>query len=288
MKKGKIGVQMMMLKPQVAEHGMYEVLKKLHEMGFHYVEVSQLVMDEDAVSQMKRACDEFGMEISSLSCSLCRFEGAISSLPVDTLENDFDKIVSDCKKLNCSILRIGMIQFSYTDSPEHVIEMAKMFDGYAQRLHEHGIDLYYHAHNFEFAKYQGKPLLTHMMEQTQYLGFELDSHWMWRGGVDPVKYLHSFKGRVRMQHLKDYKIELPDLSKPLDDPSAFMHIFGDVEHFTEVGEGMLDMPAIIQAGLESGSEYFMIEQDNTYGRDVYESLAISRDNLIKMGYGDWM
>ena len=72
MKKGKIGVQMMMLKPQVAEHGMYEVLKKLHEMGFHYVEVSQLVMDEDAVSQMKRACDEFGMEISSLSCSLRR------------------------------------------------------------------------------------------------------------------------------------------------------------------------------------------------------------------------
>lgn len=282
MKKGKIGVQMMMVKPQVEQYGMYEVLKKLHEMGFHYVEVSQLVMDEDAVSQMKRACEDFGMEISSLSCSLRPFEGSISKLPVDTLENDFDKIVSDCKTLNCTILRIGMMQFSYADSPEHMIEMAKLFDDYARRLHEHGIDLYYHAHNFEFTKYQGKPLLTHMMEQTKYLGFELDSHWMWRGGVDPVAYLRSFKDRVRMQHLKDYKVVLPDVNQ------FDAHVFGDVEHFAEVGEGMLDMPAIIEAGLESGSEYFMIEQDETYGRDVYESLAISRDNLIKMGYGDWM
>lgn len=31
---------MMMVKPQVEQYGMYEVLKKLHEMGFHYVEVS--------------------------------------------------------------------------------------------------------------------------------------------------------------------------------------------------------------------------------------------------------
>ena len=28
-------------------------------------------------------------------------------------------------------------------------------------------------------------------------------------------------------------------------------------------------------------------QDDTYGRDPFESLKISRDNLIKMGYADW-
>ena len=43
----------------------------------------------------------------------------------------------------------------------------------------------------------------------------------------------------------------------------------------------------IQAGLEGGSEYFLIEQDDTYGRDPFDSLRISRDNLIAMGYGDW-
>lgn len=43
----------------------------------------------------------------------------------------------------------------------------------------------------------------------------------------------------------------------------------------------------IEAGLAGGSEYFLIEQDDTYGRDPFESLKISRDNLIKLGFADW-
>lgn len=31
---------------------------------------------------------------------------------------------------------------------------------------------------------------------------------MWHGGVDPVSYIRSFKGRVRLLHLKDYRIGL--------------------------------------------------------------------------------
>lgn len=33
--------------------------------------------------------------------------------------------------------------------------------------------------------------------------------------------------------------------------------------------------------------YFLIEQDDTYGRDPYESLKISHDNLVRMGCADW-
>lgn len=67
---------------------------------------------------------------------------------------------------------------------------------------------------------------------------------MWRGGVDPVSYIRSFQGRVRLLHLKDYRIGL--VSDPTHMPSD---IFGPLEEFAEVGEGCLDMPAIIQAGL---------------------------------------
>ena len=41
------------------------------------------------------------------------------------------------------------------------------------------------------------------------------------------------------------------------------------------------------AGLAGGSEYFLVEQDDTYGRDPFESLKISHDNLVKLGYGEW-
>ena len=45
--------------------------------------------------------------------------------------------------------------------------------------------------------------------------------------------------------------------------------------------------ACIEAGLAGGSEYFLVEQDITYGRDPFECLKTSHDNLVKMGYGDW-
>lgn len=284
MKKGKIGVQMMMLKAEIEQNGIYSVMERLTDMGFHAVEVSQIPMTEDTIAQMQKAQRDFGMEISAMSCGMEDLTPTMK-YPGDTLKNDFEKIVADCKAVGCSILRIGMLPMTYAGTPEKMLDMCVQLDEYAQRLSAYDIDLYYHAHTFEFYRWEGKPILTHMKERTTYLGFELDSHWMWRGGVDPVAYLRSFAGRVRLQHLKDYRIGLvpSDLGKiGLD-----YDVFGALEQFAEVGEGCLDMPAIIEAGLESGSEYFMIEQDRTYGRDVYESLAISRANLVRMGYEGW-
>ena len=64
-------------------------------------------------------------------------------------------------------------------------------------------------------------------------------------------------------------------------------MFGSIEHFAEVGEGVLDFPAIIHAGLDAGIRYFLLEQDETYGKSAFDSLKLSRDNLIKMGFADW-
>ena len=71
------------------------------------------------------------------------------------------------------------------------------------------------------------------------------------------------------------------------DPKTFMQSFTSNVQFAEVGEGSLPVKECIEAGLAGGSEYFLIEQDDTYGRDPFESLKISRDNLIALGYEDW-
>jgi sugar phosphate isomerase/epimerase len=113
-------------------------------------------------------------------------------------------------------------------------------------------------------------------------------HWIQRGGMDPVEVIKSFDERVTLLHLKDYrigKLEI-DFSKGFD-MKEFMAKFTGVVEFAEVGEGNLDMLGIIKAGLESGSKYFLIEQDDQYGKDPFDCLKTSRDNLIKMGYEDW-
>lgn len=44
---------------------------------------------------------------------------------------------------------------------------------------------------------------------------------------------------------------------------------------------------IIEVGLESGSEYFFVEQDELYGADPYGCLVTSRDHLLELGYKRW-
>ncbi len=56
--------------------------------------------------------------------------------------------------------------------------------------------------------------------------------------------------------------------------------------FAEVGEGALDFVSIIDACENSEVQYMPIEQDMTYGRDPYESLEISKSNLVAMGHAD--
>ena len=102
-----------------------------------------------------------------------------------------------------------------------------------------------------------------------------------------MEFVKKYAGRIRLLHLKDYRISEVKLPEGKFDPKTFMQSFTSNVQFAEVGEGSLPVKECIEAGLAGGSEYFLIEQDDTYGRDPFESLKISRDNLIALGYEDW-
>lgn len=285
MSKGKIGVQLNTLRNEISRIGLYEALKQMRALGFSAVEVSWLPMTPENIAQLQKAVADFGLEVAALGCGLQDISPEIK-YPGDTLQNNFDKIVEDCKTIGCRIVRIGSMPLAYCASPEKMLECGDIMEGYAARLAEHGIELHFHGHSFEFYRFNGEPIMTHIRNRTKHLKFELDSHWMWRGGVDPVKYLPEFTGRVSILFLKDYKIGLLDTSIKWKLGEEH-NMFGSIEQFAEVGEGVLDFPAIIQAGLETNVRYFLLEQDETYGKSAFDSLKISRDNLIKMGFGDW-
>lgn len=284
MKKGLIGIQMSTIKDKIGELGAYGTLKACAELGYHCVEVSQVPMTPENVEGMKKACDEFGIKIAACSAAL---EPMAPGMPGEFLTTDFDKIVADCKALNCDMLRIGMLPLTCMGSREKALEFVKKADEMALKLKEQGIDLYYHNHHVEFVKYDGQYLLDIIKDTTQHMGFELDIHWIQRGGENPVEYVKKYAGRIRLLHLKDYRIGEVKMPDGAFDPKVFMEAFSNIVEFAEVGEGNLPIRECIEAGLEGGSEYFLIEQDTTYGRDPFESLKISRENLIAMGYGDW-
>jgi sugar phosphate isomerase/epimerase len=282
----KIGVQASTIKSAFVELGTYETLRKVSDIGYHAIEMSQVAMTPENVAEMKRARDELGTEFAALSAQMTKPPGA----PADSLAEDFGKIVGDCKTLGSSMLRIGMLPFDAMASLDLVVHFARSAEEAAGRLRDHGIDLYYHNHHIEFARFDGRYMLDIIADTAPTMGLELDVHWIHRGGLDPVAVLEKYSGRVRLVHLKDYRIgQLPSSAMEFlaaGDFAGFMTSFTGVVQFAEVGQGTLDWPRIIEQATASGAQYLLVEQDDTYGRDPFESLAMSRDHLIALGHGN--
>jgi len=280
----KIGVQAMMLKDSIAQEGPFETLRKVISIGYHAVEISQIPMTPENVAELDRARNELGMDIAALSVTLDAPQG----IPGDALKSDFDKIVDDCSRLGSRFLRIGMLPFSAMKSLDAVVDFAKQANDYAERLQEQGIGLYYHNHHVEFAKFSGRYLLDIIADSSPAMGLEIDVHWVQRGGLDPVRTIDKYAGRVAMIHLKDYRIgPLPDESfahLERGDFAAFMQDFKNVVQFAEVGEGNLDFVSIIEHAQSAGADYLLVEQDELYGKTVWQALQTSHDNLMALGY----
>jgi sugar phosphate isomerase/epimerase len=279
-----IGVQAMMLKDSFADLGAFETLRKVSAIGYNAVEISQIPMTAENVDELDRSRSELGMDIAALSVAMETPKGR----PGDSLAGHFDKIVDDAKRLDSKLLRIGMLPFPAMTSIGALIDFAKEANGYAERLQEHGIGLYYHNHHIEFAKFDGKYLLDIIAENSPAMGVEIDVHWVQRGGLDPVRTLEKYAGRTAMVHLKDYRIgALPENAFGLlesGDLPGFMQEFRNVVQFAEVGEGNLDFPSIIPAAQAAGAEYLLVEQDELYGRTVWDALQTSYDNLVALGH----
>ena len=277
----RIGVQMMMLKSKVGESGPYEVLRRLQAIGFSAVEVSQIPMTAENVGEMRRAKDELGSDFAALSAGL---EAGLN----DSLVSDYAKIVDDARTLGASRLRIGMMPFAAMASHEALLAFCRQAEDVAARLADDGLTLYYHNHHLEFARRGDSTILDIIRAEAPTMRLEIDVHWVQRGGRDPVRTLAKYAGLVDLVHLKDYRIgELPPTAfeaLQAGDHAGFMQAFTGVVQFGEVGEGNLEWTEVIDQAVASGAEYLLIEQDDQYGRDPYDCLQTSRDNLVALGY----
>ena len=289
-KKGLIGVQMSTIAPaKLPKFDAYESMAKLTEIGYHCAEVSQVPMTKENVAGVRKAIDELNFNISSLTASDAPlFPGPPGEYLCN--EDDYKKMLDDAHTLNVDMFRIGMMPMNAIGDYQKGIDFAKQAEEYALKLKEDGIALYYHNHHLEFMKVNGEYLLDILRANAPHLGFELDTHWIHRGGENPVEFIKKYAGSVRLLHLNDYRIanvEMPDMKSP-DAMKQFVDaFFSKPVQFAELGKGNLPLKACIEAGLAGGAEYFLIEQDDSYGRDPFDCLRDSRDHLIELGYGDW-
>jgi sugar phosphate isomerase/epimerase len=279
-----VGVQMMMVRDKVAADGMPAVLDRIAALGYTSVEVSQIPTDRANVAALEKARSDLGIQVAALSVALQKGPTATG----DALDTDFEKVVDDCRRLGCSYLRIGMMPIPAMVSKAAVEDFARQCEDASQRLLAEGIQLAYHNHHVDFSRYEGETLFDIVRRLSPSLHFEIDVHWVQRGGKNPVDVLRDFAGEVELVHLKDYRIgTLPASALDLlasGDREGFSRQFAGLVQFAEVGAGTLDFAGIIPTAIASGAQHLLVEQDELYGRDVYDCLADSMAHVRSLGY----
>lgn len=127
-----------------------------------------------------------------------------------------------------------------------------------------GAKFLYHNHNMEFAPFEGGAAIDFLIANTdpELVKLEVDVGWVKAAGVDPAGFIRQHAARVRLLHVKDLKASTqPNFALSMDP--------------TEVGGGVQDWPAILQAGRDAGVEHFLVEQEPPFERPEMDAARIS-------------
>jgi len=147
-------------------------------------------------------------------------------------------------------------------SLEDCLKVAEKMEAMGGKAREYGLKFGMHNHAIEFEKkIGGDTVYNILVENTSpsLVFFQPDVYWVFYAGYDPCDVIRSLKGRCDLVHLKDMKDEV---SKDM----------------VELGQGVIDMRAVIDACNEAGTEWGIVENDRPT-MDSIESVRVALEYL---------
>jgi sugar phosphate isomerase/epimerase len=225
-------------------------LKKVRKTGFKAVQVSG--MGPIPEKELKEI-----LEGEGLVCCATHEPGQM------ILENT-SKVIDRLHALGCKHTAYPW-PHTKPESEADYIKLAKDLSEAGKKFAEAGLTLSYHNHAIEFQRFGKRLGLEIIYEESdpKYLLAELDTYWIQHGGGNPATWCKKLPGRMPLIHLKEYGI-----------------IKNEVK-MLEIGNGNLNWKKIITSAKNSGTEWFIIEQD-LCRVNPFESLEISLEYLSEL------
>ncbi len=140
---------------------------------------------------------------------------------------------------------------------------AEQFEQAAEVLEPYGMTFGFHNHWWEFAIVEGRTVYEILMEEAPDVFSELDVYWTAMGKADPVKIVSEYSARLPLLHIKDGPLK-------------------EGEPHLAVGDGVMDMPAIIGAADPAVLEWLVVELDSFNG-DMMDAAKRSYAYLTSKG-----
>ena len=221
-------------------NGIPETLDTIVSMGFTSIEGGGGDMDP---YEYKKLCEAKGLTIPSMGTSY------------NTLVEDPLSVVKKAKILGAEFVMCAWLPHERGNfTLENARKTVEDFNTFGKILADSGITFCYHAHGYEFQPYEDGTLLDYIIQNTnpEYVSFEMDIYWIQFGGGDPAALLDKYGSRWKLMHVKDLRKGVQKDLTGLTDP----------DNDVTVGDGELDIPAILKAAKRAGIRHYFIEDES--------------------------
>lgn len=256
-----IGVQLYTVRDVLPEKPL-ETLKALEQIGYREAEVVG-----GSLEQIWPHLKKTSLRPVSVHLSTPLFTRDQSKLPA---------ALDDAKQRGFQYVVCPYIAPQDRGGVDVIRKLADTLNQAGEACRKSGLRLCYHNHAFEFEPVKsGGTLLDVLMRESdpRLVSLELDIMWAQVAGVSPVSVLEQYGKRVALMHLKNVAKDVtPRYNEKIPR-----------EAFREVGNGSIDVAAVLKAAEKAGVQHYFVEQDQTPG-DPVASLRESYEYLRKLNY----
>lgn len=284
----RVGLQVYTVRNHLKENP-GKTLEQVADAGYKAIEFANHFADKDTGIGFGYSLDEMKSIVEELKLTVvgAHVMTGDDNFDIFTKPDHYQKIIDFYAALGAKYLSIPIDFFPTLDYLKRRCEDYNMI---GKLCRESGISLLYHNHWNEYQLMEGTTIFEHLMKNSdpEYLGIELDSFWTIRGLVDPIDMIHAYKDRIKLIHQKDFPLNKVDelnnwnfVDRNVIVDHAKYNTTVNPDHFIEVGNGIMKIQDIIDAGNEYKIPYILVEQD--YSKlDEIESIRVSMDNFKKM------
>lgn len=286
----KIGLQIYTVRNSFKKDPM-GTLEKISALGYKVIELANHRADKDpgtglniGARQLKLKADEVGISIIG---------GHV--MPEDSnmidgfykQEDNINHIIEYYNELGSKYI---VIPIDFFPTKDYLLKRCKLYNKIGEVFYKAGLNLLYHNHFHDFQCFDDEYIFDIILDNTdpKYMNIELDAYWAMRGGMNPAETIRQYGNRISIIHGKDFPLDqiqyfnawnILDQYTPLD-WDGFQSVIKP-EYFTEIGEGIIKIQDVIDAGNEFNIPYFLVELDITTMGEI-DSIAKSMSNLKKM------
>jgi sugar phosphate isomerase/epimerase len=254
------------------ERSVEGTLKKVRELGFDGVEFAGF-FGKSATEIKSLAADAGLVPISS-------------HVPLRLIQGSPEATIAYHQELGCRNIVVPYLEEDSRPGAPGFAKVLGLMTRFGMQCRNAGLRLLYHNHDFEFRQVSGIYGLDFIFQAVpeELLATEIDTCWVKYAGVDPVSYLASYKGRAPLVHIKDFVSTNPGRT-----PYALIgQDAGAPDHtgfaYRPFGHGSQDAPALLQAAVDAGAEWLILEQDEPSGESPYADARMSMETFASLGY----